>query len=177
MNPVKIARVCDWPTLHSYIDMQVFLGFTNFYHQFICSFSDIACPLFNVSGSNTAWSWRHKQQHAFDVLKTTITTATVLASSDTSILFRVKVDSLNFATGVLSQQFNEDDKWHLVMFFSKSLSAVEYNYKIHNKKMLVVIQALEEWRHFLEDVKTLVEIWTDHKNLEYFMMAKKLNCR
>jgi len=22
-----------------------------------------------------------------------------------------------------------------------------------------------------------VEIWTDHKNLEYFMMAKKLNCR
>jgi len=21
-----------------------------------------------------------------------------------------------------------------------------------------------------------VEIWTDHKNLEYFMMAKKLNC-
>jgi len=26
-------------------------------------------------------------------------------------------------------------------------------------------------------VTHLVEIWTDHKNLEYFMMAKKLNCR
>ena len=41
--------------------------------------------------------------------------------------------------------------------------------------MLAIIRALEEWRHFLEGDK--VEIWTDHKNLEYFMSAKKLNCQ
>jgi len=29
----------------------------------------------------------------------------------------------------------------------------------------------------LEEVTHLVEIWTNHKNLEYFMMAKKLNHR
>jgi hypothetical protein len=40
-----------------------------------------------------------------------------------------------------------------------------------------VMRALEEWRHFLEGAKEKVEIWTDHKNLEYFMTAKKLNCR
>jgi len=34
---------------------------------------------------------------------------------------------------------------------------------------------LEKWKHFLERVTHPVEIWTDHKNLEYFMMAKKLN--
>jgi len=43
--------------------------------------------------------------------------------------------------------------------------------------MLAIIRALEEWRHFLEGVTHLVEIWTDHKNLEYFMTAKKLNHR
>jgi len=42
--------------------------------------------------------------------------------------------------------------------------------------MLAIICTLEEWRHFLEGARHLVEIWTDHKNLEYFMMAKKLNC-
>jgi len=41
--------------------------------------------------------------------------------------------------------------------------------------MLTIICVLEEWRHFLEGATHLVEIWTDHKNLEYFMMAKKLN--
>ena len=51
------------------------------------------------------------------------------------------------------------------------------NYEIHDKEMLAIIRALEEWRHFLEGATHLVEIWTDHKNLEYFMMAKKLNRR
>ena len=61
-------------------------------------------------------------------------------------------------------------------FYSKSLSPVEQNYKIHDKEMLAIIRTLEEWRHFLEGARYLVEIWIDHKNLEYFMMAKKLNC-
>ena len=54
---------------------------------------------------------------------------------------------------------------------------MEQNYKIHDKKMLAIIRALEEWRYFLEGATHPVEIWTDHKNLEYFMMAKKLNHR
>jgi len=41
--------------------------------------------------------------------------------------------------------------------------------------MLAIICMLEEWRHFLEGAQHPVEIWTDHKNLEYFMTAKKLN--
>jgi len=43
--------------------------------------------------------------------------------------------------------------------------------------MLAIICALEEWRHFLEGATHPVEIWTDHKNLKYFMTAKKLNRR
>ena len=34
---------------------------------------------------------------------------------------------------------------------------------------------LEEWRYFLEGATYPIEIWTNYKNLEYFMMAKKLN--
>jgi len=43
--------------------------------------------------------------------------------------------------------------------------------------MLAIVRALEEWRHFVEGAEHQVEIWTDHKNLEYFMTAKKLNRR
>jgi hypothetical protein len=41
--------------------------------------------------------------------------------------------------------------------------------------MLAIIRALDEWQHFLEGAPRKFEIWTDHKNLEYFMSAKKLN--
>jgi len=64
-----------------------------------------------------------------------------------------------------------------VAFISKSLNATEQNYKIHNKEMLAVIRCLEAWRHYLERAKIKFEIWTDHKNLQYFMMSQKLNCR
>ena len=78
---------------------------------------------------------------------------------------------------VLSQCSAEDDKWHPVAFFSKALTPVERNYEIHDKEMLAIIQALQEWRHFAEGAEHRFEILTDHKNLEYFMSAKQLNCR
>jgi len=70
-----------------------------------------------------------------------------------------------------------DEKWRLVAFISKSLSDTERNYEIHDKEMLAVVRCLEAWRHFLEGATTKFEIWTDHKNLEYFMKAQKLNRR
>ena len=92
--------------------------------------------------------------------------------------FRVEADSSDFATGaVLSQQSKEDGKWHPVAFYSKSLSEVERNYDVHDKEMLAIMRALEEWRHFLEGARHPFEIWTDHKNLQYFTTAKKLNRR
>jgi len=102
----------------------------------------------------------------------------VPASPQDSEPFCIEANSLDFASrAILSQQLPGEEKWHPVAFYSKSLSPVEWNYKIHNKEMLAIIRALEKWRHFLEGAQHPVEIWTDHKNLEYFMMAKKLNHR
>ena len=62
-------------------------------------------------------------------------------------------------------------------FLFKSLNETERNYKIHDKEILAVIRGLENWRHLLEGAKFKFKIWTDHKNLEYFMKIQKLNCR
>jgi len=57
------------------------------------------------------------------------------------------------------------------------LNETERNYEIHDKEMLAIIRELEAWRHLLEGAQYKFEIWTDHKNLEYFMKAQKLNRR
>jgi len=64
-----------------------------------------------------------------------------------------------------------------VAFISKSLNATKRNYEIHDKEILVVIRCLEAWRHYLEGAKLEFEIWTDHKNLQYFITSQKLNRR
>jgi len=157
--------------------MQAFLGFTNFYCWFIHNFSALVHPLFDLTKSNMPWSWNNKEHRAFEVLKAAVTSALVLMPSQDSELFYIKANSLDFTTGaVLSQWLPGDEKWHSVIFYNKFLSLVEWNYEIYNKKILAIIHALEEWRHFLEGVRYPVEIWTNYKNLEYFMTAKKLNC-
>ena len=63
--------------------------------------------------------------------------------------FKVEANASNYtARGVLSIKCS-NEKWRPVAFISKSLSDTERNY----------------------------EIWTDHKNLEYFMKTQKLNRR
>jgi len=145
MDPVKVAGVREWPTPENKTDVQAFLGFVNFYWRFIQDFSAKARSLFDLTRSEQVWTWNGKEQTAFEDLKTVVTTALVLVSLQELDPFQIKTDSLDFATGaVLSQQSMIDGKWHPVAFYSKSLSSVEWNYEIHDKKMLAIICALEE---------------------------------
>ena len=101
----------------------------------------------------------------------------VLVSPDLDKEFRVETDASNYATEKVLSMKCSNELWRLVAFISKSLSDTERNYEIHDKKMLAVVRCLEAWRHFLEGTVVKFEIQTDHKNLEYFMKAQKLNQR
>ena len=100
---------------------------------------------------------------------------TVLAAPDLDKRMRIEVDVSNYATGGVLSMECEDGLWRLVAFLSKSLNETKRNYKIHDKKILVIIRGLENWRHLLEGAKFKFKVWTDHKNLEYFIKAQKLN--
>jgi hypothetical protein len=94
---------------------------------------------------NIEFKWGEEQEQAFAELQHQITSTLILVFPNKDKPFRVEADSLDFATeAVLSQLFEKDSKWHPVAFYSKSLSAVEWNYDIYDKEMLAVIQAMEE---------------------------------
>ena len=110
-------------------------------------------------------------------MKERFTKEPVLATPDIDKKMRMEVDALDYATeGVLSMEC-KDGLWRPVAFLSKSLNETERNYEIHDKEMLVIVRGLEAWRHLLKEVQFKFEIWMDHKNLEYFMKAQKLNRR
>ena len=113
----------------------------------------------------------------FRRLKEIFMSEPVLAALDLDKEIRVEANALNYATGGMLSMKCEDERWRLVAYISKSLSNTEKNYKIHDKKMLAVIRCLEAWRHFLEGARIKFKVWTDHKNLEYFMSNQKLNRR
>ena len=57
------------------------------------------------------------------------------------------------------------------------MSKEECNYEIYNREMLGCIQALEDWRHFLEGLPEPFKVITDHKNIEWWTIAHDLNHR
>jgi len=123
------------------------------------------------------WEWTEKQERAFRELKKRFTEEPVLATPDLDKKMWMEIDASNYTTsGVLLMEC-EDKLWRLVAFLSKSLNEMERNYEIHDKEMLAIIRGLEAWRHLLEEAQFKFEIWTDHKNLEYFMKVQKLNRR
>jgi len=130
-----------------------------------------------LTRKDVKWVWGESQQKAFDELKEVFTTKPVLAVLDLDKEFRVEADASNYATGGVLSMKCSDNLWRPVAFISKSLSDTERNYEIYDKEMLAVIRCLETWRHFLEGMTIKFEIWTDHKNLKYFMKAQNLNQR
>ena len=42
---------------------------------------------------------------------------------------------------------------------------------------LAIVRYLEVWRYFLKGTTIKFEIWTDHKNLKYFIKIQKLDYR
>ena len=128
-------------------EVKSFLGFINFYRQFIKDFSHIAKPLNQLTKVNVSWSWTPDgtEQLAFDKLKQLITLTPTLVLSNQTKHFRLETDASAYATGAVLSQLCDDGKWRPVGFVSKSLSETERNYAIHDKELLSVIRGLEEW--------------------------------
>ena len=169
--------VLEWLTPKCVKNVQKFLGLANYYRWFIEGFASIARPLYDMVKKDKKWEWTEKQDKAFEELKRKFTEEPVLAAPDLDKKIRMEVDASDYATGRVLSMECEDGLWRLVAFLSKSLNETERNYEIHDKEMLVIVRELEAWRHLLEGAQFKLEIWTDHKNLEYFMKAQKLNRR
>jgi len=176
MQKEKVDGMLSWLTPRSAKDVQKFMGLANYYRRFIQDFSRVAKPLNMLVGKDRKWEWGAEQQRAFEELKRRFTTEPVLAVPNRDQEIRVEADTSDYVIGGTLSVKGKDGKWRPVAFISKSLSPAERNYEIHDKEMLAVIRCLEDWRHYLEGTKEF-KIWTDHKNLQYFMSSQKLNYR
>jgi len=177
MEKEKVEGVLSWPQPKNVKNVIKFLGLTNYYRRFIKDFARVARPMNMLTRKDEKWTWGDNQQKTFKELNQIFTTKSVLAALDLDKEFRVEVDASNYATGGVLSIKCSDEKWRPVAFISKFLSDTERNYEIHDKEMLVVVRCLEVWRHFLEGAVIKFEIWTNHKNLEYFIKVQKLNRR
>ena len=120
IDPVKVQEISKWPTPQTVKDVQSFLGFCNFYQVFIKNFSDIACPLNDLTCKNKQFIWSTEHNAAFLCLKEVCSNYPVLRTPDWSKQFVMETDASGYALGVvIAQEF--EDGVHPIAFHSHSL--------------------------------------------------------
>jgi hypothetical protein len=176
MDPHKVKAITDWPTPTTKRELQQFLGFVNFYRRFVKGFAKIAKPLTKLTGK-TDWLWTELQQKAFQELKNEVTSKQVLIIPKPGRPFRMETDASDFAIAAILSQLDDEGKWRLVAFLSRSLNNAERNYKIYDKEMLAIMHGFYEWAHYLKGNNEITEVLTDHQNLTFFRKPQNLNRR
>jgi transposase InsO family protein len=183
MDPSRVSAIADWPTPTTHREVQVFLGFANFYRRFINRYSKIAAPLTELlKGSQNGkkpepLAWNREANLAFAKLKACFTQAGVLRHFDPTQRIRIETDASGYAiAGILSQP-DENGQWRPVAFYSRKMQDAELNWKVHDQELLAIIESLQHWRHYCEHTAFTMEVLTDHYNLKGFMDLKEINKR
>jgi hypothetical protein len=177
MDLGKLAGIRDWPAPTTVKAIRKFLGFGNFYRQFIRHFSHLAKSLNDLLKKNQQFNWTDDCQQAFKDLKKCFTEEPVLMMPDQTKPFQIETDASKYATGAVLTQLDSNGDQHPISFISKTISPAERNYEIYDRELLVIIRALEEWRHYIQGSPHTTIILSDHKNLTYYWEAQKLTRR
>ena len=177
MDPTKIAGIKNWPTPTKVKDVRSFLGFCNFYRPFIRGFSHVARPLNELTRKDTEWHWGQKQQEAFEILKTRVTSEPVLAHPELDKQFELEVDASGFAIGGVLLQKKDDGKKHPIAYYSSTLNAAERNYDIYDLELLAIVRSLDNWRPLLAGSPHKIIVHSDHQNLQYWREPQKISRR
>ena len=82
-------------------------------------------------------------------MKKRFTTEPILVTSDLDRKMRMEMDVLDYAIEEVLSIECSDGWWGSVAYLSKSLNKTERNYKIHDKKTLVIIRGFQNWRYLL----------------------------
>src|SRR5882672_6289836 len=137
----KVQIIQDWPEPRKVKDVQSFLSFANFYHCFIYGYSEITVPLMCLTCKGTPWHFSNECQSAFEALKKAFITAPVLTHWIPDTQITVETDASDYALAAVISITTPTGELHPIAFHSRTFSALELNYDIHDKELLVIFEA------------------------------------
>ena len=152
------------------MEIQSFLGFMGYYHQFIPKFVQVAWPLHKLtSGENAdkkmaAIQWDSRCQQAFNDLKRLCTMAPILAYVDFTKPFKLHTDACGSGLGAVLYQTHKDHTDAVIAYVRRCLSKAEFHYPAHKLEFhalkWAVVKKFHEYLYW-----SMFDIYTDNNTL------------
>ena len=181
---VKLMMIWLWFTF--YKDVQIFLSFTNFYHQFINHYFKITASLTELlKGSVKSKKIKLFEflliiKEVFNELWKAFCSVSVLKHFNSVLSIWLETDASDFTlVNILSQLFRNINKnginWHSITFWLQKMIDVKICYKIYNDELLIIIIFFKHWCYYLNSNQYSIEVFINHNKLWYFINKARLN--
>ena len=158
IDPTKLEPLANLRVPTSVKDVQSFIGSLNFFRAHISKFSWKAAPLYRLLQKGVKFHWSTDCQQAFDDLKSSLTTAPVLAIpdiDDPNSSYEVTIDSSKMGHAGVLTQFIEGER-RVISYFSKSIKRHMQKYGASRLEFLGLCEALDHWKLYLLGAKTFL---------------------
>ena len=176
MEEDHVSTIHNWPELQKHREVQVFLGFANFYQQFVHWYLDLTQPLSNllVGGKQGKFTgpflFLDEARSTFIELKEKFSSTPMLRyfNPEKAVCLETNASVFTIA-GILSQQGAGEPRadwcrststikgdtaahWHPVIFWSWTIVPAERNYRTKDQEMLAIVMSLQHWHHYTKGV-------------------------
>ena len=81
---------------------------------------------------------------AFNTLKEIFISDVILYHYNSDYKIVIEINILDYVFESILSQYNKNGVFHSVVYFSKKHNSAECNYKIYNKKLIVIIHVFEK---------------------------------
>lgn len=147
LDPSKVDAVENWPTPRNVKVVRAFLG------------TWVAKPLHRLTEKNTILKWTKDCKAALHTLKEALKSP-ILVYPSLEKEFILDTDTSGTGMGAVLSQIGDDNKEHVIAYYSKSFSKVERQYCVTRRELLAIVMAVKNFHHYLYGVNFLVR--TDH---------------
>jgi len=121
MSDDKVKIIQDLPEPKKVKDIQSFLGFTDFYCQFIFNYLDIVIPLICLTQKDISWKFNSSCQDAFNSLKKAFTSTPILTHWIPDAQLIVETNASDYTLTAILSIVNKDNEVYPVAFHSCTL--------------------------------------------------------
>ena len=130
--------------------------------RFIPNFAEMTTPLRDLTHQGAKWRWSQTEQAAFEKLKDTLSSETVLGYYETGQDTKLLVDAGPNGLGLVLMQ-KKPQGWKAVECASRSLTEVEKRYPQIDREAFAIRSACERCYKYLIGSSFVIE--TDHQPL------------
>ena len=153
-SPGKLKALEKWERPTTLTELRSFLGFCNWYHEYIDQFAEKAAPMMALlqvyksegkAGSKKTLKWTDESSRSFEEVKKALLVKLELNIMDPDKPFITHTDASDYAVGAcLSQMVGDVEK--PIAFWSRKLTSEQRKgWSPREKETYAIVEALQKW--------------------------------